>query len=75
MHSASRTFILGPRRLVTAPEALKTNTSLETINLETNSIGSDGAKALAEVRGRCPCECSLERVNGSPYVCLYCKVV
>ena len=52
---------------VTAPEALKHNTSLQKIYLEDNQIGNDGAMALAEVRGRCPCECSLERVNGSPY--------
>ena len=50
-----------------ASEALKVNESLTTINLGDNEIGPDGAKALAEVRGRCPCECSLERVNVSLY--------
>ena len=59
-----------------ASEALKVNKSLTTIVLESNQIGDDGAKALAEVRGRCPCECSLEMVSGSPYtVCLYCNAV
>ena len=59
-----------------ASEALKTNKSLTLINLRGNWIGDDGAKALAEVHGRCPCECSLEMVSGSPYtVCLYCNAV
>ena len=40
---------------------------MEKIWLNDNKIGDDGAKALAEVRRRCPCECSLERVNSSPY--------
>ena len=50
-----------------ASEALKVNKSLTTIVLESNQIGDDGAKALAEVHSRCPFECSWERVNGSPY--------
>ena len=50
-----------------ASEALKVNKSLRHIDLERNQIGDDGAKALAEVHGRCPCECSLERVKGSLY--------
>ena len=59
-----------------ASEALETNTSLKEIDLRRNDIGPDGAKALAEVHGRCPCECSLEMVSGSPYtVCLYCNAV
>ena len=59
-----------------ASEALKVNKSLTVIVLESNQIGDKGAKALAEVHGRCPCECSLEMVSGSPYsVCLYCNAV
>ena len=59
-----------------ASEALKVNKSLTEISLWKNKIGDDGAKALAEVHGRCPCECSLEMVSGSPYtVCLYCNAV
>ena len=50
-----------------ASEALKVNKSLTQISLWGNQIGDDGAKALAEVHGRCPCECSLERVKGSLY--------
>ena len=50
-----------------ASEALKVNKSLTYIELQGNNIGNVGAKALAEVHGRCPCECSLERVNGSLY--------
>ena len=59
-----------------ASEALKVNKSLKEIVLTDNKIGPDGAKALGEVHGRCPCECSLEMVSGSPYtVCLYCNAV
>ena len=59
-----------------ASEALKVNKVLTAINLQYNTIGPDGAKSLAEVHGRCPCECSLEMVSGSPYtVCLYCNAV
>jgi len=59
-----------------ASEALKVNESLTWIVLESNQIGDEGAKALAEVHGRCPCECSLEMVSGSPCtVCLYCNAV
>ena len=59
-----------------ASEALKVNKSLTELDLRFNQIGDDGAKALAEVHGRCPCECSLEMVSGSPYtVCLYCNAV
>ena len=59
-----------------ASEALKVNESLTTIALQQNKIGDEGAKALAEVHGRCPCERSLEMVSGSPYtVCLYCNAV
>ena len=50
-----------------ASEALKVNASVQKIDLERNSIGDEGAKALAEVHRRCPCKCSLERVNGSSY--------
>ena len=39
-----------------ASEALKVNESLTVINLLSNDIGPEGAKALAEVHGRCPCE-------------------
>jgi len=39
-----------------ASEALKVNKSLTKIELYNNTIGPDGAKALAEVHGRCPCE-------------------
>ena len=59
-----------------ASEALKVNKVLTEIHLGANQIWPDGAKALAEVHGRCPCECSLEMVSGSPYtVCLYCNAV
>jgi Ran GTPase-activating protein (RanGAP) involved in mRNA processing and transport len=58
-----------------ASEALKVNKSVTNINLGGNQIGPDGAKALAEVRCRCPCECSLEWVNGSPSAFIYCNVV
>ena len=59
-----------------ASEALKVNKVLTSIDLDYNQIGPDGANALAEVHGRCPCECSLEMVSGSPYtVCLYCNAV
>ena len=59
-----------------ASEALKVTKSLTVIDLDSNQIGPDGAKALAEVHGGCPCECSLEMVSGSPYtVCLYCNAV
>ena len=50
-----------------ASEALKVNKVLTEIYLSQNQIGDVGAKALAEVHGRCPCECSWERVTGSPY--------
>ena len=39
-----------------ASEALKANTSLKEIHLYGNQIGDEGAKALAEVHGICPCE-------------------
>ena len=39
-----------------ASEALKVNKVLTSIDLEGNQIGPDGAKALAEVHGICPCE-------------------
>jgi hypothetical protein len=42
------------------PEALKVNASLKKIYLSFNQIGDAGAKALAEVLSRCPCECSLK---------------
>ena len=50
----------------TASEALKVNTSLTWIHLGSNLVSDDGAKALAEVRSRCPYKYSLETVNGSP---------
>ena len=50
-----------------ASEALKVNNSLTFIDLGNNEIGPAGAKDLAEVLGRCPFECSLERVNVSLY--------
>ena len=53
-HSAILTYLLSLYAI--ASEALKANTSLETIYLNRNQIGDEGAKALAEVHGLCPSE-------------------
>ena len=42
-----------------ALEALKANTSLQTIWLNDNKISDAGATALAEARTSCLCECSV----------------
>jgi len=39
-------------------EALKANATLTFINLNYNDIGVEGAKALAEVHSKFPCECN-----------------
>ena len=53
-----------------ASEALKANTTLTAINLGANSIGDEGAKALAEVHSKRSCQCSL---TGRVAVNVVCK--
>ena len=45
------------------------------IFLSDNYIRDDGAKALAEVRSKCPYKYSLETLNGSPYAFILCLLM